>query len=278
MSQALPENYGQGDYVAEDSVTESTAGTVEATETSEMNPIWEKALESIPNEFHSFLTPTFKNWDDNYAKDKAELANYKQYTPLLEHKVPFQDIESALELSQLIQTRPRDVYDYLQKQFNFSPEEAAAVIKEQEEEVFDLSAEGKYDIQKDPAFQQVSNELKTMQQYAAQQQNAVTQAQMRTQVDSEITQIKQQFPMLEISDVARYATGMSATSGEMPNLIEAAQAMAKYLPKERESDGAPPIMSGGNRGLPSEKPDFGKMTSEERTAFVAQAMAAANKE
>lgn len=269
MSDSMPENYGQGDTgVAGDVTTDSTA--VESNETGS-NPYWDSALENIPKEFHSQLTPTFKQWDDNYAKDKERLSKYEQYTPFLESNVPAGDIDKALELVQLFQNNPRDMYDYLKTQYNFTDEQAA----EAEEEILDLSGQG--DIEKNPRFIEMQQQTAFMQQQFQQQADDRIRSDMRSQIDKEVAQVAANFPMFNIADVAAMATGLGNAKGTLPNLVEAAQHMANMLPKDRVSDNAPPSLS-GNRGIPSNKPNYGAMSSEDRSKLVADMIEAQNRQ
>lgn len=272
MSDSLPEDYGQGE-AGPDNGADSTA--VESNDSSEesVNPYWTSALENIPKEFHSQLTPTFKEWDNNYAKDKEELAKYKPYSEFVTRGVPVEDIDQSLELARIYQQQPRDLFNYLAQQYNFTLEEKAA--QEEEEEVLDLSQEG-FNIEKNPQFQQMRQELSMFQQQQQQQAQQRIETEMRAQVDNEVAQVKNDFPMLDIADVAAMATGMANSTGGMPNLLEAAKHMSRYLPQERASDSAPPTLS-GNRGIPSNKPNYGAMTSEERSKLVADMVEAQNR-
>lgn len=280
MSDSLPENYGQGESgPTEDTQSTAVDGSTSidesgsSSDSEKVNPYWAAALEGIPDEFHSRLTPTFKEWDSNYAKDKERLAQYDPYKPFVEHKVPPQDIDNALQLAEIYRTSPRDLFDYLQKQYNFTLD--APPVEEPEEEVYDLNGEKAYDLEKDPRFQQVTQETAFLRQaYEAEQQKRIT-TEMTAQVDKEVTVVRERFPQLDIADVATMATGMAQANGQMPNLIQAAEHMSKYLPKERASDGAPSIIS-GNRGLPASKNNFGAMSSDERSAYIVAQMQAMN--
>lgn len=274
MSQSMHEE-GQGDTGAiEPDSTAVETSTDESSSTSEsINPIWASALEGIPDEFHSRLTPTFKEWDSNYAKEKERLAQFTPYQAFVESKVPPQDIDNALQLAQIYQNSPRDLYDYLQKQYNYVNE--APAVEEPEEEVFDLNGEKAFDLEKDPRFLQMQQETTFLRQAYEQSQNDRIASEMRSQVDAEVAQVKEQFPGLDIADVASMATGLAQANGQLPNLIEAAKHMSKYLPKERASDGAPMTLT-GNSGLPATKTNFGTMSSDDRSAYIAERMRAMN--
>lgn len=276
MSDSLPEGYGQGDTgVSEENLDSTAVAGNEVTEESSISPVWTKALENIPQEFHSQLLPTFKEWDGNYGKTSQELAAYKQYSPFLEHKVPAEHIEQSLELAHLLQTNPRGLFDYLQEQHGFTPAEAKAAVDAEQD--FDVSTDG-YSLEKDPRFIQQQKQIETLTQYNQQQDQQRMEAQMRTSIDAEVKTVAERFPMFDIADVAAMATGLANANGTMPNLVEAAQHMAtKLLPKERASDGAPPTIS-GNRGIPSSQKSFGDMTSDERSAYVAAHLEAQNRQ
>lgn len=272
MSDSLPENYGQGDngVTEESGTTDSTA--VESNE-EKVNPYWADALQGVPDEFHKVLTPKFQEWDKNYARDKEKLSKFEQYSPFLENGVGPEDINNSLQLANVLQNNPRELFDYLREQHNFTVEEANNAVEEQ----FDVSTDG-FDLEKDPRFQELQQQTQTMQQFIQQQENAKLETQMRSQVDQEVKAVTEKYPMFDIADVAAMATGMANARGNvLPNLIEAAEHMAKMLPQNRVSDSAPPTLS-GNRGIPSERPNFGKMTSDQRSAYVAAQIEAANRQ
>lgn len=266
MSDSQPEYVDQGlNGTVEENVPVETPG-------ESINPIWASALENIPEEFHSQLTPTFKTWDENFAKERETVNKYKPYDSIISQGIPVEHIQQSMQLAEIFKSSPRDLYDYLNTQYNYSA--TTSPVEEEEPENFDLATEGKYDLTKDPQYIQLQQQVAFNEQRYQQEQQSRVNAEMNMQVDSEVKQVTEAFPMLDIADVANMALGLSQNSGKMPNLMEAAQQMAKYIPKERASDGAPPSIS-GNRGLPSAgKPNFGAMTADERSRFVADAMRA----
>lgn len=269
MSDSMPK-YNNDQGLSEGTV-ENVSQEVIETPQETMNPIWADALKEIPDEFHSRLTPTFKNWDSKFEAERNKLNAYTPYQALVDNNVPFEHVDQAMELANLFRSSPRDVYDYLGRQYNFGT--PPAVEEEKEPENFDLGAESKYDLERDPRFIQVAQQAQFANQRFEQAEQQRINAEMTTQVQSEVEAVKQAFPMLDIADVANMALGMSQNSNSMPDLMAAAQKMGGYIPQPRASDGAPPSIS-GNRGLPSSQVNFGAMTPEERSNFIASAMRA----
>lgn len=268
-----PEVEGQGNS---DPVVESqdsqVSGQESTTENQESNgnPAWRSALDNIPPEFHPHLEKSFGDWDkgvqNRFEKVQQEFAPYKEFAEL---GVKSDELSQGMQLLHMFTTQPKELFDYLQTQFNFGQAESQGQQKAEEQD-YDLSNE-EYDLEKDPRFIELSKKASFAEQAIIENQNIQIQAQVKAEVDNEVKAVTEKFPGLNIADVAAMANGMAGDG--MPDLMKAAERMASYLPKDRVSDSAPPVLS-GNRGLPAQNTDFGKMTSQERAKFVADRMAA----
>lgn len=284
MSDQMPENYDQGvsdmHTMAEsnDAVIESTQSTIDNSQEQSGeeftgNPAWKAGLEPIPQEFHPHLESVFGEWDKGvqtkFQKVQQELAPLKAYKEFADLGVQRDELDKGMQLLHLFNTQPKDLYEYLVQQHKFGQESQGQ--KNAETPDYDLSNE-EYDLEKDPRFQQVAQQAQFAQAAIQENQRIQTEAKIQAEIDSEVKVIQEKFPGLKIADVATMAQGLP-NANQKGALIAAAERMAAYLPKERASDSAPPVLS-GNRGLPSPSTNYGKMTSEERAKLVADLMTA----
>lgn len=284
MSDQMPENYGQGESgpaesEIDTSVVDDSPSTTNETQTEESgnsrNPAWGEALDAIPPEFHPHLEKHFSDWDkgvqNRFQKVQQELAPLSAYKEFAELGLKSEDINEAMQIRHLLNTQPRDLYEYLAKQHNFGQESQGQ--KNAEAPDYDLSNE-EYDLEKDPRFLAVKQQAEFAQQAIQENQRIQTEAKIQSEIDAEVKQIQGNpaFAGLKIPDIAAFAAGLP-TANQKGSLLAAAERLAAYLPKERVSDSAPPVLS-GNRGLPAQPTNFGKMSSDERAKFVADYMKA----
>lgn len=289
MSDMLPESYGQG-YQYEDNTeftsdngneaetqTENTAEQAQETDsTAGINPAWNEMLSAVPQEFHPHLTSHLEKMDkgvqQRFTKVQQQFSPYKEFAEL---NVPASDISQALQIYQAINTQPRSVYDYLQKQFNFGQEQSQGQQEAEQVEDYDLSEEN--DLTKNPQFKAMAEKATRAEQFIQQVQQQERQKQIDAEVDNEAKAVQAKYPNIDMKAVATFAIGQSNQTNQMPNLMAAAEYLQSLIPQPRVSDTAPPIVRAGNRGVPQQpQKKFGDMTSDERTAYVAQHLAAAN--
>lgn len=286
MSDQMPENYGQGESGPEvtstdnSEVTDYSQSTTNETQTEESgsrNPAWESALEAIPQEFHSHLEKNFSEWDrgvqNRFQKVQQELAPLKAYQEFAELGLKPEQINEAMQIRHILNTQPRDLYDWIQKQHNFGQESQGQQKAETPD--YDLSNE-EYDLEKDPRFLAVKQQAEFAQSAIQENQRIQTQAKIQSEIDAEVKQIQENpaYSGLKIQDIAAFAQGLP-TANQKGSLLAAAERLAAYLPKERVSDSAPPVLS-GNRGLPTSPTNYGKMSPEDRAKLVADYMKAAS--
>jgi hypothetical protein len=273
-------NNGQGDSSPEvESIDSQVSGSESTTENSQeessRNPAWGEALNAIPPEFHPHLEKHFSDWDkgvqNRFQKVQQELAPLSAYKEFAELGLKSEDINEAMQIRHLLNTQPRDLYEYLEKQHNFGQESQGQ--KNAETPDYDLSNE-EYDLEKDPRFLAVQQQAAFAQQAIQENQRIQTEAKIQSEIDTEVKAIQSNpaYEGLKIQDIAAFAAGLP-TANQQGSLIAAAERLAAYLPKERVSDSAPPVLS-GNRGLPAQPMNFGKMSPDERAKFVADYMKA----
>lgn len=272
QGETSPEVESQDSQVSgSDSTTESSQGE------SSRNPAWENALSAIPPEFHPHLESQFSEWDkgvqNRFQKVQQELAPLKAYEEFAKLGVKSEDINQGMQLLHLFNTQPKDLFDYLQTQHKFGQEKPGPADAETPD--YDLSNE-EYDLEKDPRFQEVAQQAKFAQAAIQENQRIQMEAKIQSEIDAEVKQINENpaYASLKIQDIATFAKGLP--NADQPGaLLKAAETLASYLPKERVSDSAPPVLS-GNRGLPSPSTNYGKMSSDDRAKLVADLMKASS--
>lgn len=258
----------------------------EQTQEVKLNPAWNEVLEPLPQEFHKQIMPKLQAWDDNFAKVQSEYAPYK---PLLENKVPFENIQKAFQLVDLINSNPRAVYDSLGQRFGFNTGQGQQQIEDNNEpDPQDVGnpADQEFDITKHPQFIALQQQVEQFNQFQQNQMNAVQQQQEEARIQQEIDG---EFRALEAktgplaqdvkAEIIRRAVAIGDARGDGTFLIEEGyQDYANWVQKVRNSranNTAPKVMP-GNGGQPNQKKSYGQMTDDERVdriALMAQKLA-----
>lgn len=278
-------NSGDSDYnssVSNDTSTEYSESGVsqESGQTSESNgnPAWDSLLSAVPEEFHNHLKTGFGEWDkgvqNRFQKVQQQYAPLKAYEEFATLGVQPTDINEAMQIRHAMQNDPASLYKWLQDSYNLGQ---ASQGQEEIEEVELSETDAFFN---DPRYVELQNKANFAEQAIKQfNQQAVT-SKVAEQVDTETKAVQEKFPGLNIADVATYALGLSKNDNSMPNLMQAAERMASFVPNaappvERVSDTAPPVIS-GNRGLPMNKINYGAMSSDDRSKLFAELAKAAN--
>lgn len=270
---------GQGQEESTETVSPieavETEGTtnVEQQEQVSDNPAWADILSPVPQEFHGHLKEHLSK-SDKYAQEVQQ--KFAPFKPFAEQGIDPDSINQALTLAHLIETNPRGVYDYLNQAHNFTPAQQAAIQEQNnsqgqtQKNEFDISDEDS-DITKDPRFQQVAQQAQFATQTITQMQQAAMDQQVTQQIETELNQLKTDFPHIPQQEVIKRAIANSQLSGKSEDLIAAAKEIDSLGFFTRPGSAtAPPNLSSGNRALPSSKVSTADMSSEERTAYVAE--------
>jgi len=290
MSDQIPEatnNTGDPDYnstVSENSdvpeLTYVDSDTQESgqAESPNINPAWNELLSAVPQEFHNHLLGGLDKWDrgvqNRFQKVQQDYAPLKAYEEFAKLNVAPTDINEAMQIRHAMQNDPASLYKWLQDSY---PQLAGQNGQGQEEQELELS-------ETDALFQDPRYlEMKQKADFAAQaieqfNKQAITNK-VSAQVETETKQVQEKFPGLDITKVAKYALGMSRNDNSMPDLMKAAEEMATFVPNAappvtRVSDTAPPVINGGGRlPIPATK-SVGSMSTDERSQYVADLIAA----
>jgi len=256
-----------------------TDSSASGSSESEGNPAWNELLSAVPQEFHPHLQKGFGDWDkgvqQRFQKVQQQYAPYKE---LAELKVDPTEINEAMQFRHLLQTQPEEVFKWMQEQYKFG-QPVSQGQQENKEETLELDENEAFF--NDPRYKEVASKAAFAEQAIQTFNQQAVEAKANEQLQTEVSKVQEQFPGLDITAVATYALGLSQQNGKSPNLIEAATAMSGFVPNAapeapRASDSAPPIIAGNRGALPSNpSPKLGAMSSDERSKYVAELMAAA---
>lgn len=247
-----------------------------------LNPAWNKVLEPLPQEFHKQIMPHLQEWDTNFAKVQSEYAPYK---PLIENKVPYEQIQKAFQFAALVNSNPRAVYDQLGQRFGFNSGQGQQQVDEdeddeQQQQTVDASGQP-FDITKHPQFVELQNVVNQLQQGITQQQSAYQQQQEETRIQGEINnefqaleqKIQMKLPEDVKTEVIRRAIMIGDARGDGNYWIEEGyRDYANFVNKVRNSranNTAPDVLS-GNGGVPSSRKSQSQMTEDERVEYYAK--------
>lgn len=248
------------------------------TEPEKSNPYWEKVLNEIPSEFHGRITPTFKEWDDNFSKVQSQYAPYKQ---LVERNVPYEQIDKSLQLAQLLSTNPELVYQELHNRFGQQSEQGQQE-NEDEDDDFESDEPQAYDLEKDPRWIAQQEQLQAMQNFFMSQQQAQMDQEIETEIDNEFTALEQQIgrKLDEDERVEVINRSIYLADKEGPNAVpdlakgyEAYNAFVSKVRNTRPNNTAPDVLSGnGGHAIPPSR--LKSTNSEERINYIAEMLKA----
>lgn len=251
----------------------------EAQESNEPkdNPAWNDDLSVVPEEFHPHLKGVFLKKDQYTQEVQQKFAPFKEFA---EQGVKPEDIQQALQFAHFLNTNPRGVFDFLDKQYNYSnANQSQGAPAEQQEEVDLNDPLANIDISKNPQFKQIAEQQQIIQQAFESQQRAQQEAAMDKQVQSEIAAIQTSYPTLDPREVITRALGKQAAGITKEVDLEASAKELSEMFKTvntapSRGSSAPPVL--GRSSLPSTQKTPAQMSREERTAYIAEQMAALN--
>ena len=229
-------------------------------------PVWQTVLEGIPPQFHGDLEPKLQEFTNNFQQQIGQVhETYKPWKQLAEANIDPEQVGFALNLVQAIEQDPNRVVGAIQEYYKLTPAQQQQVQQQAQQQQQQQTPSGDQ-----PLDPRVAAELQAIKQqnellaqvalknYEAQQakeQDALLEAEM-TKLKAE-TKEKYGFEMNEKA-VLGYAQGMGVDIGKA---AEAWYADVMNL-LSQQSRPAPRLLGSGG-GLPSVKPDFGKMSGQE---------------
>jgi len=255
----------------------------EETKEIKADPNWEDILQHIPEDKRPEVLPKFKSWDDNFAKVQSEYAPYK---PLLENKIPFEEVQRAFAFANLVNTNPKALYDELGQRFGFGQGQQQVEKKDEEQnDDPDLEDQNKVpDLTKHPEFVRMQQTIEQFQQAAAAEAERQANARAEQEMENEFAAIEQEHKVKLNPKVRAEVINRAVLIGDRTGNYDIREGYKDYssfvsqVRNSRASNSAPRVLS-GNGGLPTGNgKSLGEMSDEERSARIVAMLAAANKE
>jgi len=251
------------------------------TQSSGGNPAWNSVLEVIPKEFHSQVTPHLQEWDrgvsTRFQKIREEATKpYADYQQFVDNKISPQELESAYQIWQQINTNPRAIYDsmtaMLQQMGLLETAQQNAELEEEEAPPVDPRIEALENQQR----QLIETLQRAQQEQAQRQQIDAFAAQFDAQIKDEFAQIESKtgpIPEKIRIELLNRASMMTDQLNRPVSLIEAfndLQSLRQTLLSSRPGQKAPQVVPSGG-GYPATPPNVEALkTYEGRAAAVGE--------
>lgn len=147
-----------------------------------INPAWNDLLETLPSSLHSQVTPHLQQWDKNYQEGIGKVhSQYEPYKPYLENNVPPEQLNYGLQLLDILENQPEQLYEALAEQFGNQQQQEEEYSQGLEEQ---QGQESQIDFTQHPQWQQ----LEEMVNLIARNEVQRTEEQQNQQQDAELEQ------------------------------------------------------------------------------------------
>jgi small-conductance mechanosensitive channel len=231
---------------------------------SGINPAWNDVLSAVPEDAHSQITPHLRNWDQNFQRVQSDFAPYKEFK---EAGVTADQIKMGMGLMQALEQNPKQVYDLLAQQFNFSADSGQGDAEPQEDDVFgDLPEAVKSQLALVPQLQQ---QLDTLTQWAVQNQQGSAEAQEDEALENLMGQLRQTHGDFD----EHYVLSKMQAGQNAEDAIKDYQAFVERISTEAQRPKAPKILGSGSI-IPGEQSlNVNKMDPKQTKDYVAQLLA-----
>lgn len=270
---------------------EVNAGEAPATQPTGINPAWEPLREAIGNDFFEMKAlPILKGMDESahsrITNLNAELKNYEGYKQFVEQGTDPTALQTAMQLTQLLENDPQSVYDFLGQRLGVGqedPEEGLEQYGAGQENAMEIPPHVQAQLDQLTQFQQQT--IAQQQEWAQQQQY---QADLETEgkaLDTAMSNFLtnnlsftendrgELFRMQHELTLRLQAQGLT----RLATLDEAAAAINERAAYYRQRSGAQaphilPTTTGGN--VPGQQPDVTKMSKDDFVSLIASDIAA----
>lgn len=284
-----PVDNGQGENQNNENAQEVTnadshydLSTANQTE-EKYNPAWQEMMGAVPESLHPLITPHLKKWDDNFSQVQSRYAPYK---PLLEKNIPYENIDRALQLAQIMNSQPELVYQELHNRYGQQSEQGQQENENEEQEEFEDDVnQTQYDLESDPRWIAQTQQLQAMQQFLQDQYQKEQDSILETEINNEWAALETsagtKFDDDTRTEIINRAIAIADRDNSEPDLAKGYQSYQAFVSKvrnERANNTAPDVM-GGSGGLPVQKVNYGKMSPNDRQnkiAAMVQALAEGN--
>jgi NACalpha-BTF3-like transcription factor len=229
-----------------------TAGAAAGSETpadngggESFNPAWQPLVEKLPEGYVPMIAPTLREWDSNFQKVQTEYAPWKQFT---EQGVAPDQVQTALQVANLLQTNPRFVYDKMMEQYG--EEWGVNSVQGTEEEEFDEQEEGTYALERDPAFQQTQAQLGAIAQFQQAQMEQQARAQIDAEIDRDFKKVSEKYGELSQDDISMIVSVATSQNLSVPQAAEKVFTFAPRQQGQQQQSSLPNVVPPGG-GMPA---------------------------
>ena len=241
------------------------------------NPAWQPVLDKLPGPYQELIKPHFAEWDKNFQKVQESYNPWKQFA---EAGVTPEAVMESLQLRQLAGSEQgiRQIYDNIVEQFGqqwgLTPQQAQQAIQQATQTPQGNNSQGQPELdlgveEVDPRYvpvekyEELKKNLDIVGQHIMNQEYAKQQQQIDSEIDAEVTQLKQKYgPALtdqNLQMIYKLAAGSQDNS-----LIPAAEALFGVLgtQQQQQASRVPTIVAPGG-GTPSNAVDVTSLNRED---------------
>lgn len=211
---------------------------------------WNDIVGAFPEDKRAELAPKLKERIDAFEP-------YKQWDDLQKSGITPQQASEALDISNLINSNPKAVYDKIAEFLGITAQQAQEVVEEVEEA--EEAGDSRYEAMK--------KQLDVLSQIIIQERQSQTQAQLQSQADAalekEIAAVKKKFGDVDEDQILLYMGRGDLT---------AEQAYEAYTKRDAEirSRRPAPTLLGSGSAVPRQPVDYTKLSNEDTKKWVAQ--------
>ena len=262
-----------------------------ATEQSGGHPAWQEILSVVPEMLHDKIRPTLEKWDTGVQNKLSEVhSQYSPFKPFVDNSIPVTDLETGLQLVQLLNNDPRKLYDHMREFYKFNEEATGAASgqgQQQSTEEFDLGGYGETDLSEHPAVKQLREQQEAMMSQFTQQQEAQQAKEAEIWINSRQAEISARLATKGITNpdwdyMLNRALVESQSTGDYNKALDnAATAFENLVASYRSpvaNASAPPVMSPSG-AIPASGPATpAQLSTGDRKKYLAQMLSAAFKD
>jgi hypothetical protein len=222
-------------------------------------------LRAIPEQDRNIVQKYIKDWDGNVTRKFQSI--HEQYQPYKELG-DYEELRQAMALNQYLQNNPVDFYNHLQETLDEMREQGLIVTEEQEEQFIPQTES----VQQPDRVAELEEQMQAFLEWQQEQVNSAEEAEQMQELDNLMDQMHtvhgdfdDDWVLLQLS---RGATPEQAIEGWNSLLQSKVGSFQTRKPI--------PNVMGGNGAVSGSQADFGKMSRDERIAFITQSIQAAN--
>lgn len=255
------------------SVETPDAAQVAPTSPSDgMNPAWKPLLDKLPESLHGMVTPTLREWDSGVEnRFKTVQSEYEPYKQFVADKVDPQQIQAAMQVAAIIRDNPRFVFDKMVEQFGDEwglNEDQGEFEDDEQPDEYDESGQPTFNLESNPAFQQVQSQMEAIAQFTQSQQEAAERAKLDEAINRDFQAASEKYGELSQQDVEMIG---SIALGNNITVTQAADRLFGYSPRQAAAtpNRLPNIVAPGG-GQPAQLVNPTTLDGKDTKALVAQ--------